>query len=233
MTLAFTFPIKDAWIIVSDKKDISRGKGDGEYGVSFFSDNVDKIRDIKKHKLFFVGAGSEEILKETIKRIESCNNFNEFKNTANLKNNIDRIFNHFAGEINLEEFLIIDQKEQEAFKFKMKDIKNNKNDEWGQITRTSNKNFIGNFSKDSKNFGLVKTEITSLRELGFEEFGKSASNLCNRWLSLLSIDFLDYIGHPAIHGSDIWVVSKEEVKKIQTNPKNIYDYKGIKNDGKI
>jgi len=227
MTLAFIFSIEDAWVVVADKRDTSYMYGDGNNKIPFFSDNVEKIKEID-HNLFFIGAGNQDILDKSIELINSCNDFNEFNN--NIEKNIDALYGQFGTSIDLEEFIVIDQKMQKAFKFKVKDIKEKKKKGKEEIKNSSDKNFIGNY-ENCKDLGVVKINFSVVRKINFNQISTKFCDFCNSWLSLLSIDSLDYVGHPAIHGSDIWVISKDKIRKIVTYPKNNYEYGGdIKND---
>lgn len=227
MTLAFTFPIKDAWVIVSDKKMISKIKQnieDGPGEINFFSDNVNKIKELP-HNLIFVGSGEQEILEKIIEIINNSENFDEFKQNIKLK--IDELYSLFGDTIHNEEFLIIEKDKQNAFKFEIQEIKKEKKEgvhELG-LTKLEN-NFIGCY-ENCINFGNVKLKISSLKNKLFNNTNKEFNDNCNDQLSLLAIDNLNSVGHPAIHGSDIWIVSKNKVKKISTYPKNNYTY-GVK-----
>lgn len=225
MTLSFTFKIKDAWIIVADKKAVSYAERDIGGKNNFFSDNIDKIREINNH-LFFVAAGSQEILDKAIEVINSFSNFEEFQ--TNLDIVISQFFD-FSHIINLEEFLIIDQINQKTIKCKLKDLLLNKKAGLKEVNTSSDKNFIGCY-EGCNNLGNIKTEFHSMREIKFNEVGDRVYDFCNRCLSLLAVDYLGEVGHPTIHGSDIWIISKEKIKKISTLPKNVYEYEVINDD---
>jgi len=225
MTLSFTFKVKDAWVIVSDKKAISYAEMEEGGKNNFFSDNMEKIKEINNH-LFFVGAGNQEILDKAIEIINNFSNFEEFQNNLEI---VISQFSDFNSIINFEEFLIIDQINQKAIKCKLKNLLLRKTDWLKEVNTSSDKNFIGCY-EGCNNLGNIKTEFSSMREIKFNEMGNKLYDFCNRCLSLLSVDYLGEIGHPAIHGSDIWVISKEKAKKILTLPKNVYEYEVIKDD---
>jgi len=223
MTLAFTFPIKDAWVLVADKKAISKAKDRDENleEISFFSDNTEKIKEIG-HNLFFVGSGEQEILEKTIEIINHSKNFNEFK--ENIVSKIDELYGIFGEKIiTNEEFLIINKVTQSAFKFEIKEIKKGVREGVHKLNSCFKNNFIGCYD-NCKNLGLVKLEFSSLKNKSFQDIDIEFNNQCNRFLSLLSIDYSAVVGHPAIHGSDIWVINKNKIKKIITHPKEGYDY---------
>jgi hypothetical protein len=225
MTLSFTFKVKDAWIIVADKKAISYAEMETNEKNHFFSDNTEKIKEINNH-LFFVGAGNQEILDKAIEAINSFSNLKEFKDNLDI---VISQFSDFNFMINLEEFLIIDQINQKAIKCKLKNFLLKKADGFEEVNTSSDKNFIGCYEM-CNNLGNVKIKFSSMRKIKFKSIGNKVYDFCNWCLSLLSVDYLKEIGHPAIHGSDIWIISKEKVKKISTLPKNVYEYEVIKDD---
>jgi hypothetical protein len=208
MTLAFTFKIKDAWVIVADKKAVSKFKAESQSDLSVFSDSIEKIKEINKN-LFFMGDGDKDVLDLLIDNSKTCLNFEEFK--INLDN---------QSFIQREEFLVIEKNTQKGFKikkdflgqFQIKEINNSVNDN----------NFIGCYA--GINLGNVKEELKEIAVLEFEEIGDKFYNFCNRCLSFLSVDYLNEVGHPLIHGSDIWIISREKIKKISANPKREYSY---------
>ncbi|MFH1938493.1 MAG: hypothetical protein ABIJ60_03060 [Patescibacteria group bacterium] len=220
MTLAFTFPIKDAWVIVADKGVISRLDTTDKMSekTTTFSDNEIKIKSLE-NDLFFVGAGNQEYLERIIEVINKSKSFHEFKKEIVLK--IAEAYGSFESTIPKNEvFLIIDKNSQEAIKF---DTCLMSEDVYSLgITKLKN-NFIGCF-KENTNLGYVKIKIASFRNMTFEQVGNSFFDLCNDMLSLLSIDYPNLVGHPSIQGSNIWVISKEKVKKVFTFPKNDYNY---------
>ena len=89
------------------------------------------------------------------------------------------------------------------------------------IAQNLENNFIGCY-ENCINLGNVKLEINQLRTNISTSAGKKFYQECNRILSLLAIDNLYSVGHPAIHGSDIWLVSNNKIKKVYSSPANTY-----------
>jgi len=224
MTLAFTFPIKDAWIIVADKGVISKLDTTDEMlnKITTFSDNAVKIQSLN-HNLFFVGTGDQDILEKIVEIINNSPDFSEFKDNIFLKMN--EAYSDFGGLNKKEVFLIIDKELQEALKFETELIRNDRLDKGVCSLSGENlkDNFIGSF-RNNTNLGYVKTKISSLREVLFTETDEKFNDICNDMLSLLSVDYPNMVGHPSIQGSNIWIISKGTIRKVFTFPKNNYDY---------
>jgi len=215
MTLAFTFKIKNAWVIIADKKAVSKFKAESQSDISVFSDSIEKIKEINNN-LLFIGAGDKDLLDLLIDNSKTCSNFWEFKTNLNNQSFIQK-----------EEFLVIEKNTQKGFKikkdqrgqFQIKEINNSVNEN----------NFIGCYG--GINLGNVKEELRNIIGLEFEKASDKFYDFCNRCLSFLSVDYLGEVGHPLIHGSDIWIISKEKIKKISANPKREYKYtKEVKED---
>ncbi|MFA5953336.1 MAG: hypothetical protein WC812_01965 [Candidatus Pacearchaeota archaeon] len=214
MTLAFTFPIKDAWVIVADKKAVSKFKAESQSDISVFSDSIEKIKGIN-HNLFFVGSGDEKILSDIIDDAKQYLNFEDFKKYLEIK--LKNIFLTITDE----QFLVIDKSSQKGFqirkdknnKFETKEIKNSVNC----------KNFIGTFNENTR-LGEIKEELTNINNLKFSDMGERFYDFCNRCLGNIAVDNLYCVGHPLVHGSDIWIISKEKIKKISAKPERKYSY---------
>jgi len=229
MTLAFTFPIKDAWIIISDRKMISKDdniKDADSMCIKFFVDNQQKVKQIS-HNLIFVGAGNREILDKVIERINLSKDFDEFVTYIKIK--MAEVNTNFGNIIDEEEFLIIEQNTQKAFKFRIKDISQNKGGLHVLNLSDMNHNFIGCYD-NCVNLGEAKLEIEELKNKSFSDLNKEFYRSCNKILSLLAIDHLYSVGHPSIHGSDIWAVSKDKLKKIYSIPNNEFIWREEGND---
>jgi len=226
MTLSFIFRTKGALVVVADRKAISKDdniRDADSLSIKFFMDNITKIKEIS-HNLIFVGAGNKEILDKAIERINLSNDFEEFLKYLKIK--INEIYSDFGEEkIDQEEFLVIEKDKQRAFKFRIKEIRES-GGEKGCYELNSSKignNFIGCY-ENCINLGNVKQKIIDLRDKDFRRRNEEFRNKCNEFLSDLSIDNLNSVGHPSIHGSDIWLISKKKIKKFFTYPKNKYDY---------
>ena len=81
-------------------------------------------------------------------------------------------------------------------------------------------NFIGCY-ENCINLGIIKLDIEELKNKTFAELDEDFYKGCNKILSFLAIDNLSSVGHPAIHGADIWIISKDKLKKIYTMPNNV------------
>ena len=230
MTLAFTFQIKDAWVIVADRKRVSMDDNVRDRDllyIKFFTDNITKIKKISKN-LIFVGAGRKDILEKTIEVIGSSPNLQEVLNYK--KRVIDNICSNFEiKEIDLEEFLIIDKDTQKGFKFNIRSIRDDdeKNGFWELDDLELENNFIGTY--ESVVLGNVKIDIGKLKQNTLETVNKKFSNECGRLLSIISLDNLYSVGHPQIHGFDIWIISKDKIKKIYAEPTTKFRY-GVKEE---
>lgn len=230
MTLAFTFKIKDAWIIIADKGVVSKldstddRRNSARDKITIFSDNEIKIKNLK-YNLFFVGSGEQEYLDKIVKVINDSDNFLDFKDHLHTK--MAEVYGGFNSSVpKNEEFLIIDKKSQKAFKIDTRLIEKD-GDEKGvyplDIINLEN-NFIGSFKQNAR-IGYVKIKITSLKNIPFDKVKREFNDICNDMLSLLSMDYPNLIGHPSIQGSNIWIISKTKIKKVFTFPKNNYNYK--------
>jgi hypothetical protein len=214
MTLAFTFPIKDAWVIIADKKAISKFKAESQSDISVFSDSIEKIKEINDN-LLFVGSGDEKILSDIIDDAKQYLNFEDFKKYLEIK------LKSISLTIRDEQFLVIDKSSQKGFQ-----IGKNKKNEF-EINKIKNyinsNNFIGTYNENTR-LGEIKEELTNIGNLKFSDTGDRFFDLCNRCLGNIAVDNLYYVGHPLVHGSDIWIISKEKIKKISANPKREYNY---------
>ena len=183
MTLAFTFQIKDAWVIVADRKRVSMDDNVRDRDllyIKFFTDNITKIKKISNN-LIFVGAGRKDILEKTIEVIGSSPNLQEVLNYK--KRVIDNICSNFEiKEIDLEEFLIIDKDTQKGFKFNIRSIRDDdeKNGFWELDDLELENNFIGTY--ESVVLGNVKIDIGKLKQNTLETVNKKFSNECGRLL---------------------------------------------------
>lgn len=222
MTLAFTFPIKDAWVVVADRKKITKLNDvfdNNGLPKKITIDNKIKMEKISKG-LIFVGAGFEGVLVKAIEQIDLSETFDKFK--ENIHIHINAIYEDYGQFIQEDEFLIIEREMKKAFKFKIKEIKDSDGiNGVYELESDGNNWFIGCY-EDCLSLGSVKETLFSFRDLSYTEINGPFNNSCNHLLSLLSKDYLDSVGHPSIHGSNIWVVSKEKNKRIFTFPK---DYK--------
>jgi len=220
MTLALTFRIKDAWVVVSDRKMISKDdniKDADSLCIKYFVDNQQKIKQIN-HELIFVGAGNKEVLDKVVERINLSKNFEEFLDYLKIK--MSEVNVDFGKIIDEEEFLIIEQRKQRAFKFKIKKINRDQEGCYSLNFSDMENNFIGCY-ENCINLGIIKLDIEELKNKTFAELDEDFYRGCNKILSFLAIDNLSSVGHPAIHGADIWIISKDKLKKIYTMPNNV------------
>lgn len=223
MTLAFTFRIKDAWVVVADRKRVSLDDNMKDRDLNYiklFTDNITKIKKINDN-IIFIGAGRIDILEKAIEVLGLLVSFQEVLDYK--KRVIDNICSHFKpNEIDLEEFLIIDKTTQKGFKFNIRKIRDEKNGFWELDKIEIENNFVGTY--DCVTLGNVKIDIGKINQNTFEKIHKKFYSECGRLLSSLSLDNLYSVGHPQIHGFDVWIVSKDKIKKIYAEPTTTFRY---------
>lgn len=210
MTLAFIFPIKDAWIVVADRLvTITDGlvMEDGkEHRIPI--DNKSKIEELSK-ELIFIGAGDLELLDEFVKLINSKNNLDEFNQEFNQYCTSLSV-TPFATSVKKTEFIIIDKSNLTATKYLDGHLNN--------ISDSLDNSFIG--SKEAlSDFSVRSAKTKLIREKGMRKLSKNKNNFLISILEDLSSQRLDCIGHPAIDGCDIWEIKKDKIRKFFIEPK--------------
>ena len=218
MTLAFTFPIKDAWVIVADRLLIGK---EGEYNFKEFEeermrlDNLSKIEHLPSKDLVFVGAGHSELLDIFIEKINLKEDLTKFKKDFEL---ICSSLSTGKFEISVKstEFLIIDKKNLKVFHFldgKTKEI------------RTCEQGFIGSLD-NLKNLNDAKADLKRREDYTFDPKDSGAILEFIYTLEKLAKQKLSQVGHPAIDGCDIWIITKEKIITMSVSPKKyIWDEK--------
>lgn len=221
MTLVFTFPINDAWVIIADRLIIGK---DGSYNFEEDIehkerlDNTTKIEHFIGKNLVFAGAGDNDLLELFVEKIGIKNSLDEFKTDFEGLCNSLRSGGEFEQSVTNTEFIIINQTNLEAFKFI--------NGKYKKIDGCS-EGFVG-YVKKLKNFNDVKADL--IRRSNYD-FDSNDDEVIMEWvysLEKLAKQKLYSVGHPAIDGCNIWIVEKNKIQKIFVSPKN-YEWE-IKND---
>lgn len=213
MTLSFVFPIQNAWVVVADKLMISEDGYDFDdmSEVRERIDNFTKIEYLSDKKIVFVGAGDVKLLQFFVEKIGMKESLEVFKaEFGELCSNL-RAGGEFEKTVQRTEFIIINQLTLKSFRFI--------NGKYKEINEDC---FIGCVDK-LKNFNDVKSKLRRRKKY---KFNKKNNGVVLEWiycLEELSKQKLSSVGHPAIDGCDIWIVSKNKINKIAVSPK-LYDW---------
>jgi len=214
MTLIFVFPIKNAWVIVSDKLQIGKdGTWDFDENAEVKErvNNITKMEYLPTKNLIFTGAGDSKLLQFFVEKIGLKDNLEEFiqdypEICSSLKSGGD-----FEKSVEETEFIVVDQSNLNIFWFLN-----------GQNRKIEEHHFVGNW-KNLKNLNDVKSKLKRRKDY---LFCKDDKDVILEWiycLEDLSKQKLSSVGHPAIDGCDVWIIEKNKLFEIGVSPK-LYNY---------
>lgn len=224
MTLILTFPIKNAWVCVADRLIIHRNEAITNEGRQEINriDNLTKLEKLSNNYIF-AGAGNKTILEIVANTFERRNNFVQF--IEEIRSFANRLY-ETNGRLETE-FLLINQENLKATKIDLDQVRiNRRSSQNGVYDLTSCENgFLGGIEVphlDNAKAKLLRRENYTFKS----KLYRPLIEQCIGILEDISKERLDCIGHPAVDGCDIWIVSKRKIMKFFVYPKN-YEIKRL------
>ena len=217
MTTIFAFPIKNAWILASDKletdqTDIERAQtGNDTHPVS-----VDTKIKQTGNFIYAMSGSSQDILKIE-QALSSC--ATDTIDYTSFKATIIELYGPQIAELDVEA-IIIDLKEVKAYRFCLSNLPSSLQET--QIFHIE-KGIIGSGADRSSAKYHVISCLASYQDIAIQ---KGDSNLVRvllgksvECLEIMGRNDFQFTGHPAVYGCDICILTKSKAMKFRILPR--------------